>query len=242
MDYMLALLLAVISGIISPVVGSDDPCASQPCLHEGTCEVLGSGDFRCTCPSRFTGKTCESEVTCGPARDFLHKNNATLHKMDAGMPLGYEMPPGSSLFCKCLLGHHVTEAHEDLGRHCFVECTVNGERKMNPCVPYDCGQPAPINNALPLKVNNTLYSAEAQYECEPGFNMAGSGVIYCSDIGWSGRKPVCYPIPDCGEPPSIDNGEVIRVNSTDEFGRAEYRCTGSAEIVGDGVARYCLLH
>ena len=183
---MLVLVLAVASGIISPVVGSDG--------------------------------------ACGQARDFLRKNNATLRKNDAGMPLDYEMPPGTSLRCQCLRGHQVTEAHD---RSCLAECTVDGEWKMNPCVPYDCGQPASIQNTLPLKVNNTLYSAEAQYECEPGFNMAGSGVIYCSDIGWRNiRGPLplgCYPIPDCGEPPSIDNGEVILVNSTEEFGRAEYR-------------------
>ena len=197
--YMLVLVLAVASAVISPVVGSDG--------------------------------------TCGQARDFLRQKNATLHENDAGIPLDYEMPPGTFLRCQCLLGHQVTEAH---GRRCFAECTVDGEWKMNPCVPYDCGQPASIKNALPLKLNNTLYSAEAQYECEPRFNMAGSGVIFCSDIGWGfigDQLPVCYPIPDCWEPPSIDNGEVILVNSTEEFGRAEYRCTGSAKMVGDGIAR-----
>jgi len=35
------------------------PCASQPCLNGGNCTDLVAG-YRCTCPSSYTGLTCET--------------------------------------------------------------------------------------------------------------------------------------------------------------------------------------
>ncbi|XP_028410605.1 von Willebrand factor-like [Dendronephthya gigantea] len=38
----------------------DQPCSKDPCLHEGTCEHVGS-DFMCTCLPGYYGKTCEQK-------------------------------------------------------------------------------------------------------------------------------------------------------------------------------------
>ena len=35
-------------------------CDSSPCKNGGTCSE-GSGTYSCTCPPRFTGKSCETE-------------------------------------------------------------------------------------------------------------------------------------------------------------------------------------
>ncbi|XP_063413289.1 EGF-like repeat and discoidin I-like domain-containing protein 3 [Mytilus trossulus] len=40
------------------------PCASAPCLNDGTCQRLGSG-FQCNCATGFNGITCATEVTNG---------------------------------------------------------------------------------------------------------------------------------------------------------------------------------
>ncbi|KAM9733934.1 protocadherin Fat 3a [Menidia menidia] len=44
-----------------------DPCLHQPCHNGATCISLYSGGFTCSCNPRYTGKTCEMEVTvCVP--------------------------------------------------------------------------------------------------------------------------------------------------------------------------------
>ena len=40
-----------------------DPCASQPCLNQGTC-VGENGGFCCICPSGYSGSRCEIRDGC----------------------------------------------------------------------------------------------------------------------------------------------------------------------------------
>ncbi len=40
-----------------------DPCASQPCVNQGTC-LPQNGGFRCVCPPGFTGTRCEIRDAC----------------------------------------------------------------------------------------------------------------------------------------------------------------------------------
>jgi hypothetical protein len=42
---------------------SGDPCASQPCMNQGTC-LPQNGGFRCVCPPGFTGTRCEIRDAC----------------------------------------------------------------------------------------------------------------------------------------------------------------------------------
>ena len=42
---------------------SADPCASQPCMNQGTC-IRENGGFRCTCPAGFSGARCEIRDPC----------------------------------------------------------------------------------------------------------------------------------------------------------------------------------
>ncbi|XP_028845129.1 hyaluronan-binding protein 2 [Denticeps clupeoides] len=37
----------------------EDPCDPNPCLHDGTCEADGDGDFKCSCPRPYSGSTCQ---------------------------------------------------------------------------------------------------------------------------------------------------------------------------------------
>ena len=36
-------------------------CSEMPCKHGGTCEEDGRGNYRCICPSGYSGKQCEKE-------------------------------------------------------------------------------------------------------------------------------------------------------------------------------------
>ncbi|XP_063984158.1 protein crumbs isoform X2 [Diachasmimorpha longicaudata] len=48
----------VLAGIIS-----DNVCESNPCFHNGTCQVTWN-DFLCQCPRGYTGKTCQEMEFC----------------------------------------------------------------------------------------------------------------------------------------------------------------------------------
>ncbi|XP_078580606.1 uncharacterized protein LOC144864418 isoform X3 [Branchiostoma floridae x Branchiostoma japonicum] len=49
-----------------------DPCLANPCYNGGTCVRTGlTTDFTCTCPSDYTGDTCQSYTACqGRSLDF----------------------------------------------------------------------------------------------------------------------------------------------------------------------------
>jgi hypothetical protein len=40
-----------------------DPCASQPCMNQGTC-TRENGGFRCVCPPGYSGSRCEIRDAC----------------------------------------------------------------------------------------------------------------------------------------------------------------------------------
>ena len=42
---------------------SGDPCASQPCMNQGTC-TSENGGFRCVCPAGYSGSRCEIRDAC----------------------------------------------------------------------------------------------------------------------------------------------------------------------------------
>ena len=67
-----------------------DPCASRPCLNNGTCTcvtVPGMRDYQCKCPDGYSGENCES--TCHQGLDALPKSSsvsiiASVHSSDVG--------------------------------------------------------------------------------------------------------------------------------------------------------------
>ena len=40
-----------------------DPCASQPCMNQGSC-MRENGGFRCVCPPGYSGSRCEIRDAC----------------------------------------------------------------------------------------------------------------------------------------------------------------------------------
>ena len=49
--------------VIPYLLISGDPCASQPCLNQGTC-MRENGGFRCVCPPGYSGSRCEIRDAC----------------------------------------------------------------------------------------------------------------------------------------------------------------------------------
>lgn len=56
-----------------------DPCNSQPCINGGTC-VSANGAWTCTCPTGFSGLTCQTrnlnKIQFKPSNDFTYSISA----------------------------------------------------------------------------------------------------------------------------------------------------------------------
>lgn len=54
-------------GTVRPLCAlATDPCSNNPCQNGGTCTTVNTYRYRCSCPPKYTGMTCQSEVrACG---------------------------------------------------------------------------------------------------------------------------------------------------------------------------------
>ncbi|XP_065179367.1 sushi, von Willebrand factor type A, EGF and pentraxin domain-containing protein 1-like [Sycon ciliatum] len=90
------------------------------------------------------------------------------------------------------------------------------------CEPVECPRvPSPRNGGM--NMTNNFFLGEAQFGCDPGFELAGSQKLTCMSSGeWSDALPVCEEM-FCTDPGPIANGQQI---STDFSvgGQVEYQC------------------
>ena len=56
--------------MLSSLLSDIDDCASSPCRNNGTCKD-DLGDFICSCPPRYKGKTCASSKLLSSSLSFL---------------------------------------------------------------------------------------------------------------------------------------------------------------------------
>ena len=72
--------------------GERNICNRRPCLNGGTCERLSSTDYRCVCPTKYTGRNCETQMNVCITKKPC-QNNAPCSITDDGYrcdcPLGY---------------------------------------------------------------------------------------------------------------------------------------------------------
>ncbi|KAM9320567.1 protocadherin Fat 3 isoform 2-T2 [Gastrophryne carolinensis] len=93
-----------------------DACERKPCQNGGSCTSVPSGGYQCTCPSKFIGKNCESEITAcfpNPCR-----NGGTCDTI------------GSSFICTCRTGLRGLTCEEDINE-CEKEDCENGGMCVN---------------------------------------------------------------------------------------------------------------
>lgn len=62
-----------------------NPCHSNPCGHDGTCESLGQA-YRCKCAGDYIGETCDGKwqavsftLSTNSGSKMGHRNNLNIH-------------------------------------------------------------------------------------------------------------------------------------------------------------------
>ncbi|XP_076086554.1 basement membrane-specific heparan sulfate proteoglycan core protein-like isoform X4 [Mytilus galloprovincialis] len=72
--------------------GERNICNRRPCLNGGTCERLSSLEYRCVCPTKFTGKNCETQINVCITKQPCQNNapcSITADGYRCDCPLGY---------------------------------------------------------------------------------------------------------------------------------------------------------
>ncbi|CAJ0571053.1 unnamed protein product, partial [Mesorhabditis spiculigera] len=103
------------------------------------------------------------------------------------------------------------------------------------CRRLDCGDPGQIVNGQANYLNGTtLFEAQVEYDCLPGYEYVGDKLRVCQPDGrWSGEQGICEPY-DCGLPPSIGHG-VFSVSNTTVNGSAQYECGKEFRLIGHDI-------
>lgn len=74
------------------------------------------------------------------------------------------------------------------------------------------------------------YGEEVEFKCDNGYSMASSGLLRCTEDGWSDSIPQCHPI-SCPIPISIRHGTITGDDFS--FGASiNYECDEGYELFG----------
>jgi CUB/sushi domain-containing protein len=84
------------------------------------------------------------------------------------------------------------------------------------------------------QLQSTTYRSTVTFQCNEGYKREGSQSRTCGANGaWSSSQPSCVEI-DCGDPPSVSDGNVVFV-STGMDSRATYTCDRGYRLQGSSV-------
>ena len=54
-----------------------NPCDSSPCHQNATCYNLNGGQYRCMCPTTYTGVRCDQDIDECTVFPFICRNGGT---------------------------------------------------------------------------------------------------------------------------------------------------------------------
>ncbi|XP_060618494.2 sushi, von Willebrand factor type A, EGF and pentraxin domain-containing protein 1 isoform X2 [Anolis sagrei] len=185
-------------------------------------ELLGNSVLSCQEDGMWNGSapvcsSIECEFLLPPQNGFVHFTEKTL-----GSTVKYTCKPGYKLIGSETRFCTSSRQWSDAAPICeIVSCTVPSE---------------PMNGIV--KGEAYTYGSVIQYNCNPGFQLNGSGKRTCqADKKWDGNEPICIPI-SCGQAPNLENGQVTGEEYTFQK-YVEYSCGEGFLLEGDQ-KRVCL--
>ncbi|XP_050707902.1 complement component receptor 1-like protein isoform X1 [Eriocheir sinensis] len=111
------------------------------------------------------------------------------------------------------------------------------------CEYVTCDLPQGLDNGRIVRLNQTLeYGSLVEYHCLPEHRLVGGSFRRsCGELGeWLGGEPKCVLDVTCDLPQGLDNGRIVRLNQTLEYGSlVEYHCLPEHRLVGGSFRRSC---
>ncbi|XP_053387663.1 sushi, von Willebrand factor type A, EGF and pentraxin domain-containing protein 1-like [Mercenaria mercenaria] len=116
-----------------------------------------------------------------------------------------------------------------------IRCMESGQWTATPvCERKDCGVPSNVKNGKIKGLTGTKYNDSFSVECIDDNILVGQETVKCDTNGNWTKIPVCIAQPNCGVPPSINNGEIIGVTDTNIF---YVNCNSGYRLTGENTLR-----
>lgn len=142
-----------------------------------------------------------------------------------GRYMGSDWTVGNTVTYSCNTGYVLIGEAERV-------CLESGHwlHEVPSCEPVECPKPETVPHAI-IRGDGKRFGQRISYECEEGYQMAGSSVRVCmEDQKWEPRPPECRPI-SCGRPPEGEN-MVVSYTSLVYQGVINYTCSEGFRLEG----------
>ncbi|XP_019402047.1 PREDICTED: complement receptor type 2-like [Crocodylus porosus] len=116
---------------------------------------------------------------------------------------------GSSVTYRCLKGYTL-QGEASIRCETGDDETAAWSGPLPQCEAVQCPAPSIQNGRLkPPLSQNYSYKSNISFECDPGYVIRGSEIIWCqADTKWSPRPPVCN-LGSCSYPPALDSANQV---------------------------------
>lgn len=210
------------------------PCSPNPCLNGGTCAPTGATTFACTCPSGYSGTTCQTVTMC-PGLTAPTNGHVSVSSQVAGAVAQYECDTGYVLSgsatrtcqgdgtwtdsaptctaapCASTPCQHGGVCTPGSGTSFTCSCSGTGYTGTTCATPVDCGALGTLTNGTitTAPASSTTFGTTATYACNGGYTLVGTATRTCQASGnWSGSAPTCMAqtANPCSPNPCLNGG------------------------------------
>ncbi|XP_078491252.1 uncharacterized protein gla2 isoform X2 [Ciona intestinalis] len=193
-----------------------NPCVTSPCINGGVCAMNRDYSFNCSCPSRFTGVTCEYDVT-NPCASQPCNNDGVCYVINSTvsdvLSVGNHDNSSQDFHCLCNIGFGGKSCDREIPACEYSPCPINatcvGLRHQYICV---C-PPGYRGDNCDVPGNDSDVTEQVQCELNPCLNEArcifydNTTTCLCRE-GYNGTH--CDVMIDyCVSSPCINGGECI---------------------------------
>ncbi|XP_050721910.1 CUB and sushi domain-containing protein 3-like [Eriocheir sinensis] len=208
--------------------------------------VEATADYSCEKGRRIVGN---SQRKCG-SNGIWSGSQPRCEYVTCDLPQGLDngriVRLNQTLEYGSLVEYHCLPEHRLVGGSFRRSCGelgewLGGEPK---CVlDVTCNLPQGLDNGRIVRLNQTLeYGSLVEYHCLPEHRLVGGSFRRsCGELGeWLGGEPKCVLDVTCDLPQGLDNGRIVRLNQTLEYGSlVEYHCLPEHRLVGGSFRRSC---
>lgn len=154
-------------------------------------------------------------ITCSPIKSLKH-----------GKIIGSNLTYGSKIEFKCNSKYKID------GEDSIICLATKAWSKSPPkCKRHVCEAPVTMKNSH-TPVGPYIVGHYIDYSCDEGYDLIGNATVFCDIHGqWQGHPPKCKPI-ECGQPPEVNNSQIITEGGWTYGGNVTYTCDFGYQLKG----------